>query len=85
MKIQILTVGLLNIAVKEKNMSNNTKVNASASASGIGFCGLLTIVFIVLKLIGKITWSWVWVLAPMWVPFVLAILFIICVFIVLRK
>ena len=37
-----------------------------ASSSGIGFIGLLQIVFIVLKLIGKIDWSWWWVLAPIW-------------------
>lgn len=39
--------------------------------SGIGFCGLLAIVFIVLKLIGIINWSWVWVLAPLWIPFLI--------------
>ena len=44
-------------------MSNNS----SASSGGIGFCGLLTIVFIVLKLLGKITWSWLWVLSPLWI------------------
>lgn len=31
---------------------------------GGGFFGLLTIAFIVLKLIGKIDWSWFWVLSP---------------------
>ena len=31
---------------------------------GIGFVGLLTIVFIVLKLTGVINWSWWWVLSP---------------------
>lgn len=38
--------------------------NKNTSASGIGFCGLLTIVFIVLKLTKIITWSWFWVLSP---------------------
>ena len=37
------------------------------SSGGIGFIGLLTLVFIVLKLIGQITWSWVWVLSPLWI------------------
>lgn len=37
----------------------------------IGFLGLLTIVFIVLKLTGVISWSWVWVLSPLWISFVL--------------
>lgn len=34
----------------------------------IGFFGLLTILFIGLKLSGHIDWSWWWVLAPMWAP-----------------
>lgn len=39
--------------------------NASSSSSGgIGFAGLLTIVFITLKLCGVISWSWWWVLSP---------------------
>ena len=47
---------------------------ASASASGIGFCGLLTIVFIVLKLTKVIAWSWLWVLSPLWIPVALIVL-----------
>ena len=45
--------------------------SSSSSSTGIGFTGLLTIVFIVLKLIGKITWSWFWVLAPVWIDLLL--------------
>ena len=30
------------------------------------FLSLLQVAFIVLKLIGQITWSWIWVLAPLW-------------------
>lgn len=37
-----------------------------ASGGGIGFMGLLTILFIGLKLTGHIDWSWWWVLAPIW-------------------
>jgi len=40
---------------------------SSSSSGGIGFVGLLTIVFIVLKLIGHISWSWWWVLSPIWI------------------
>lgn len=43
-----------------------------AGKSGIGFFGLLTIVFIALKLIGVIEWAWIWVLAPLWCPPVLS-------------
>jgi len=44
-------------------MRNNN--NSSSSSGGIGFLGLLTIVFITLKLTGHITWSWWWVWSPM--------------------
>ena len=54
-------------------------MESKGSSGGIGFCGVLAIVFIVLKLIGKITWSWVWVLSPIWIPFVIAIIVIIIV------
>lgn len=47
--------------------------NNNSTSSGIGFCGLLTIAFIVLKLTGCITWSWWWVLAPSWVPLALVL------------
>lgn len=39
----------------------------SSSSSGIGFTGLLTVLFIGLKLTGYITWSWWWVLSPLWI------------------
>ena len=47
------------------------------TSNGIGFTGLLTIVFIVLKLVGVINWSWVWVLAPFWIPLALIFAFLI--------
>jgi hypothetical protein len=45
----------------------------SKSPSGIGFVGLLTIAFIVLKLIGRITWPWFWVISPIWIGALLGI------------
>lgn len=52
--------------------------NSSASASGgISFVSLLAIVFIVLKLCNVITWSWWWVLAPIWIPFGVAMVLIL--------
>lgn len=56
-------------------MNNNDK-----SLKGLGFAGVLTIVFIVLKLIGVISWSWVWVLSPLWIS--LAIILVIVLIIV---
>ena len=60
---------------------NNTTVNG-----GIGFTGLLTIVFIVLKLIGIISWSWWWVLSPIWISILVgAIVLVIVVCLCLTK
>lgn len=39
----------------------------NGSSGGIGFVGLLTILFIGLKLTGHIEWSWFWVLSPIWI------------------
>lgn len=46
------------------------------SSTGVGFCGILTIVFIVLKLTGVIDWTWLWVLSPIWIPIAVSALFI---------
>ena len=62
-------------------MSNSGINNTSG---GIGFCGALTIVFIILKLLGKINWSWVWVLSPLWIP-VAAVILVLIVFFIISK
>lgn len=49
--------------------------NSSSSSSGIGFGGLLTVLFVALKLTGVIAWSWWWVLSPLWIG--LAILLVV--------
>lgn len=64
------------------NVYNYNSNNHTTTNGGIGFCGLLTIVFIVLKLLGKISWSWVWVLSPLWISTALIILVCIVTFIV---
>lgn len=49
-----------------------------ASTGGIGFFGLLTILFVALKLTHVINWSWWWVFAPIWMP-IIAVLIILLV------
>lgn len=51
------------------------------SRGGIGFLGLLTIVFITLKLTGHIAWSWWWVFAPFWGPIALVLVVILIIII----
>ena len=54
------------------------KVDAQRSSvtvvnRGVTPLSLLGIAFIVLKVMGQITWSWWWVLAPFWIPVVIAV------------
>ena len=51
----------------------------SNKSGGIGFFDLLAILFIGLKLTNHIEWSWVWVLSPIWIPFCIAVLFLIII------
>lgn len=44
-----------------------------SSSGGVGLPGLLTLLFVGLKLTGHIAWSWWWVLSPIWLPLVLAV------------
>lgn len=57
--------------------------SSSSSSGGIGFVGLLTIVFITLKLLGYIDWSWWWVLSPIWIATIIVVLVLGVVFAVL--
>ena len=58
-------------------MSESTKIS-----SGIGFTGLLTVLFIGLKLTNVINWSWWWVLSPLWIDFALIIILIIVLYLI---
>ena len=67
---------------KDKNMGETKTVKSG----GIGFCGLLAIVFIALKLAGigaVASWSWWWVLSPLWIPVVAVVIFAIIVLFIL--
>jgi hypothetical protein len=61
-------------------MSRNNDNNSASG--GVGFFGLLSLVFITLKLLGVINWSWLWVLAPVWIPITIAIVILIIVLVV---
>lgn len=56
---------------------------SNGSSGGIGFVGALTIAFIVLKLTKVISWSWVWVLSPIWISAAIAALIIVIAFILI--
>lgn len=62
----------------------NKRTEVKKSTNGLGFCGALTIALIVLKLLDKITWSWIWVLSPMWISILLFIVLCIVAIIVVN-
>ncbi len=54
----------------------------SSSSNGVGFFGLLFLLFLGLKLTNNIDWSWWWVTAPLWGGFVLTILVVFVLLII---
>lgn len=52
----------------------------TASSSGLGLSGILTIIFVVAKLLGLVAWSWWWVFSPLLISTGLAIAILIAVF-----
>lgn len=55
------------------------RVIVKSSGGGIGFLGALAILFIALKLLNQITWSWWWVLSPIWIPFAVVLIVLIVI------
>ena len=54
-----------------------TDIKISLSCGG--FTGLLTILFVALKLFDQIDWSWWWVLSPLWISVVLWIIILLII------
>lgn len=48
--------------------------NSRSNNSGLKLDAVLTIIFVVLKLVGVIDWSWIWVLSPTWISLILYII-----------
>lgn len=54
-------------------------MNNSKRSGGSGFYRVLTIVFIVLKLTDVINWSWLWVLSPLWIEFIMILILVVII------
>lgn len=59
-------------------------MNDNNKSSGLGLFSVLTIVFIVLKLTGLIDWDWLWVLSPLWIGAILALVVLLIVYIYMK-
>ena len=57
----------------ENDKDINISINKNSKKISINFLGLLTILFITLKLTNVIDWSWWWVLSPLWLPVVIVL------------
>lgn len=57
-------------------------MNNSKRGGGLGVLGVLTIVFVVLKLLDVINWSWFWVLSPLWIDIIFIIALVIIIVLV---
>lgn len=58
-------------------------MNNTNNSKGIGFVGLLTITFIVLRLINVTTWNWLWVLSPLWIYAIVKVILIVILTIII--
>lgn len=56
--------------------------NSSYQSGGVNFVGLLTILFVGLKLTNFIDWSWWWVLSPIWIAAIIAAIFAIVILLI---
>lgn len=61
-------------------MSNENKTVVKKQGLGLGT--VLTIIFVVLKLVGVIDWAWVWVLAPFWISVAISFVFTLIAFLI---
>lgn len=51
----------------------------TVSSGGIGIAGILTIIFVIMKCLGHLSWSWLWVFSPLWISAALGIGIIVIV------
>lgn len=65
--------------MKNLKVENRNRGTVKVNIGGGAFLSILTIAFIILKLLGKIQWSWIWVLAPVWIPIAAVLLVILIV------
>lgn len=61
----------------KSNGNGDVVVFSNVNYGGVGFIGALTLVFITVKLIGELDWSWLWVLSPIWISVILIFIFVL--------
>ena len=67
------------MTIEELNKLIESRKQTVVINKGIGPLSLLGIAFVVMKIMGYITWSWWWVLAPFWIPICLALVLLVLI------
>ena len=52
------------------------KQNVTINGGSIGLPGLLTVLFVALKVTDYVDWSWWWVFSPLWISAGIGVLFL---------
>lgn len=60
----------------------NDRQTTGVTGGGIGIAGIVTIIFVVLKLIGLISWPWILVFSPIWIVGLFLISMVVVVLII---
>ena len=68
-----------------KTINDNTTTTKATKSACPSFGAILALIFIVLKLTGCITWSWVWVLAPLWIDFIIGVIILVITAVIIKK
>lgn len=70
---------------KTNEVSTQTKNKLPILNIAVAFLTFLTFIFIILKLFNAVTWSWVWVLFPLWfsTALIIAILIIFIIYLII--
>jgi hypothetical protein len=65
-------------------LNNMPDTNRTRHVSrGMSLPSVLLLIFIILKLTGTISWSWLWILSPLWIGAILGLLFFLVIGIIL--
>lgn len=82
--IVIISAGLLLlfIGMSFKLTSWKRSNGKTVKNTGMGFTSGLTLLFITLKLTGRIHWSWIWVTAPLWIGIFLVTVLLAVIYVI---
>jgi hypothetical protein len=63
-------------------MPDKKEATIAVGGGGIGLGGILTIIFVLSKLMGIISWPWIWVVCPLWIPLVIFVVILLIVLLI---